>query len=563
MSDAPFQLIPLDQVAPSGTNPRSSFDEPALADLAESIRVHGVLQPILVRPLPPHAAHIADDVSQIGRTLKSVVIGHPGDEDRMLIASGLSSKEAAARLAQLKGARFLLVAGERRWRAARGAGLKEIPALVRKLDDKAALEIQVIENLQRADLHPLEEAEGYETLMALHGYSADGLAAKVGKSKGYIYARMKLTALGAQARKAFASGRIHASVALLIARIPDPKAQEELLEDVAANEHEGPTPEKRVRELIHRKYLLRLAGAPFDPKDRELVPGAGACADCPKRTGNQRELFPDVSAADVCTDPACFAAKRAAAAERKLAAAREEGREVIAGKPAEALFCYGRLRTDDFVDLKDRCGMLGLEHDKSWKATLGKDCPDTVLAVDPEGNVHELLRREDARAALKAKGLKPSSTSQGSNESWRLQERNRAKAKKELRARAIPLIGQVAAKLPEFLFGGSPQVLEMWRRLARQVNRELDIDRHTTIAVRRGLATSQANSRDGLTKWLEGDLTLQDCQEFIIEALLCARYSSGWEKPVLSDEFKELCAFAGVKIGPEKPAGPRHRKKKK
>ncbi len=139
------EIIKLNIITLSQTNPRTYFNKEAMAELTDSIRRHGVLQPILVRPMK-----------------------HGGYE---------------------------VVAGHRRYLASLDAGCIDIPATVRELHDIEALEIQVIENLQRADLHPLEEAEGYQQLLT-HGYYVKDIALKVGKSKGYVYARLKLSNAG-------------------------------------------------------------------------------------------------------------------------------------------------------------------------------------------------------------------------------------------------------------------------------------------------------------------------------------------------------------------------------
>lgn len=189
--------IPLDQLHASKTNPRKHFDKDALAELASSVKSHGVMQPILVRP---HPSRRPDEVSEIA---------------------------------------FEIVAGERRYRAAKLAGLASIPAIVRELTDVQTLEMQVIENLQRSDLHPLEEAEGYEQLMKLHKQTADELAVKVGKSKGYVYARIKLLALSPAARKAFYDGDLVPSVATFIARIPGHALQDKALKEVTEKDRLG------------------------------------------------------------------------------------------------------------------------------------------------------------------------------------------------------------------------------------------------------------------------------------------------------------------------------------
>jgi hypothetical protein len=195
-----FQMIDLGKISESPMNPRKHFDAQSLKELAESIKAHGVQQPIVVRP-----------------------DGNKQD-------------------------RFEIVVGARRSRAAKLAGVKEIPAVIRELSNAAALEIMVIENLQREDVHPLDEALGYEALLKKHAtcevcnvhsghridcpnkhelaneQTAESIAAKVGKSVGYVYARLKLLALIPAGREALDKDRITPGHAVLIARL-QPKDQ--------------------------------------------------------------------------------------------------------------------------------------------------------------------------------------------------------------------------------------------------------------------------------------------------------------------------------------------------
>src|SRR5581483_4034036 len=165
--EQPVLLIPLAAISPPAPNYRKTFDDAEDRKLGESMAIHGQLQPVLVRP---------------------------------------------------KGKGYELVFGERRFRGARLVGLPTIRAEVRDLDDKTVLELQLIENCKRADVHPLEEAEGYERLTKEHGYPIDELASKLCKSKAYIYARLKLLALSPELRKVYSAGDLTASTALLIAR---------------------------------------------------------------------------------------------------------------------------------------------------------------------------------------------------------------------------------------------------------------------------------------------------------------------------------------------------------
>jgi len=164
-----FQVLPLDQLRESPANPRRHWDKFALEDLAASIRTVGILEPLLVRPV---------------------------------------------------NGRHEIVAGGRRFRAAKLVGLTEVPVIVRTLTDQQALEASIIENLQRADVHPLDEADGYRALMAADpAYTPEAIAAKVGKSKSYVYQRLKLADLAPAVKKAFEADRITAGHAILIARL--------------------------------------------------------------------------------------------------------------------------------------------------------------------------------------------------------------------------------------------------------------------------------------------------------------------------------------------------------
>lgn len=300
-----MRMVEVALITASLTNPRKTFDQVKLGELAESIRASGVHQPVLLRPLP--GTRIADtfDFRREGAPLPT----------------------------------YELVCGERRLRASRMAQAAEIPAMIRELTDAQVLEIQIIENLQRDDLSPLEEAEGYEKLME-HGHiTADQVAEKVGKSRSYVYGRLKLLDLCHGAREALREGKLDASKALLIARIPDHKLQMEATEKITEeNRWDGSIMSARAAaKMVQEEYMLRLDKAKFPISDIELVPAAGACGACPKRTGQQPELFADVKSADVCTDPTCYKAKEAAHNGRVIEAARAKGQTVIAAEESKEL----------------------------------------------------------------------------------------------------------------------------------------------------------------------------------------------------------------------------------
>ncbi|MFN7042325.1 MAG: ParB/RepB/Spo0J family partition protein, partial [Acidovorax temperans] len=286
-----------------------------LQELAHSIQASGVHQPILVRPLP------AARLEETSRALRSSVLAWPFATTR-----------------KREPIEYELVAGERRWRACQLAGVAEIPAMIRELTDEQALEVQVVENLQREDVTELEEAEGYEVLMQHGTLNADQVAAKIGKSRSYVYARLKLLALGNTARNALREGLIDASKALLIARIPDEGLQIKALDFCTHADWQGDLPGYReCARHIQDEFMLRLDKAQFTITDATLLPEAGACGDCPKRTGANPDLFKDVDSADVCTDPKCYRAKEDAHTAQVVAAAQAKGQTVIAGDEAAEL----------------------------------------------------------------------------------------------------------------------------------------------------------------------------------------------------------------------------------
>ncbi len=201
--------VPVDRIEANPDNPRLLFEESALEELAGSIREHGVLQPVLVRPM--------------------------GDG-------------------------YQLVAGERRWRATIRAGLETIPALVEELDDEAALEIAVIENLQREDLSPLEEATMFEKMVTEHGYSIRKLAQKLGKDKGYLENRLRLADAPEEIRALVSVRKDTLSHAYELLKVQDPKKRKRLAAQVASG------------QLSLVKLRERIEGRPRRVVDEEEAP---------------------------------------------------------------------------------------------------------------------------------------------------------------------------------------------------------------------------------------------------------------------------------------------------
>jgi ParB/RepB/Spo0J family partition protein len=363
-------------IAPSPTNPRKSFPEASLLELAASMKADGQVQAITVRPVS------VDAMLKFNKD-------HPDFDDKMQ-----------------ERPQYELVVGERRWRAATLGGL-ELRAELRELTDLQVVRIQIIENLHREEVHPLEEAEGYEYLLkhSGEGITADQIADEVGKSRSYVHKRMRLVALCDEARKAFYAGKYDASTGLLIARLPTPELQLSAIGDIDdMTLADGAPSYRQIRQMLKERYQLRLETAPFDITDVTLVKGAGACAGCPKRAGNQQVIFDDAETPDICTDPDCFASKRRASVERQLAQARKQGIKVIEGDEAMELAPYGM---HSYLGEYMRADMTALRDGDNQAVTYsdlmereGKKAPKPMLLVHPkypEAEPVAYIKRDDAQ----------------------------------------------------------------------------------------------------------------------------------------------------------------------
>ncbi len=214
----PDRLVPIEFISRNPRNPRRYFDETELHDLASSIRQHGIVQPVVVRT-------IAID-------------------------------------------RYEIIAGERRWRAAQLAGLIEIPVIVRDVDDKTALEIAIVENVQRADLNPLEEALGYEQLIAEHGYTQNDLGEIIGKSRSHVANSLRLLKLPDPVRDMLAAGSLSAGHARALVSTSDPTT---LARTVVSKGMSVRDAERLAQNDIKAQNDPRPAGIRRDEKDSDTL----------------------------------------------------------------------------------------------------------------------------------------------------------------------------------------------------------------------------------------------------------------------------------------------------
>lgn len=381
-----FANIELPLIVSSLTNPRKTFHQDKLTELAQSIKDSGVHQPVLVRPLPGSRVEETSWHSEHGKTLQR-------REVRPI---------------------YELVCGERRLRASNMAGVCTIPAMIRDLTDEEVLEIQIIENLQRDDLSELEEAEGYQALMVHSQINADAVALKISKSRSYVFGRLKLLDLTDDSKQALRDGSIDASRAILIARIPDTKLQAKALAEATRKNGFDEVPSVRTLQTwLQSNVMLRLERASFNITDARLVKSAGSCKACPKRTGASPDLFADVSDTDLCTDPACYKAKEAAHHDAVQARAESKGMRLIEGKEASQI-CGWSGKLQGYLPLSqvrdDATTMVGTMATGMKAPTLrdllGKDGPKAVLIENPRTKeLIEAVPTEEAEAALVSKGL--------------------------------------------------------------------------------------------------------------------------------------------------------------
>lgn len=411
-----IQRVSPKAIVANPNNPRKHFDEAKLIELATSIRTKGVLQPILLRPHPDRGARVS----------------------------------------------YQLVAGERRWRASHLAGCSAIPAIIRNFSDQDVREIQVIENEQREDVSPLEKASGYQALIDEDKYTVEKIAEKVGKSISTIRSILKLRLLPDKAREALESGDIEPSVAGLIARVPGEKARAEVAKFAMTGDrwdHELPS-YRQVKHVIQQTYMVELKAAPFDRKSLEVVPAAGSCDACPKRTGNDRDSFPEARA-DVCTDVACYHAKTKAWQNQQTVKAKAVGQTVLSEKAAAEVFSHyndGLQHNAPYVDLAERCYDVSA---KGGSRTWGKlledhvDEKEIVLGFDRNGNLHRLVDKAKAAAiAKKEHGIGSRQASTSAADAQARAEQQKLNREREMKKEANRRVAGKVADYAQLLANG-------------------------------------------------------------------------------------------------------------
>jgi ParB family chromosome partitioning protein len=487
-----YRNVSLALLNESKTNPRRTFEETALKELAQSICSQGVLSPLLVRPLTKNG--------------------------------------------------FEIIAGAWRYRAAQLAELPTIAVRLVNLSDAAALEAQLVENLIRAEIHPMEEAQGFRALLDLEDpkYSVEQIAAKVGKTPAFVAQRLKLTDLAPAAVEAFYADSIGVGHALLLAKLPADQQEQALKacsKEVYAN---GDKPAKillPVRNLqfwIATNVLLMLKDAPFNKRDAQLVPTAGSCADCPKRTGHNKLLFGDNLGrqGDQCTDPTCYQAKVDAHIAKTIAAKPELVQISTAygvqqeGSPVLPRNKYTAIR-DDRPKSKDDA-----------KRREFKECKFTTEAIITEGSDVGTIHKVCANSTCPVHH--PKQTSNRDDAQWKAEQEKQRRDQAIANATGRRVLTAIAAAVPMRLL--KRDLIFVLEKLVSV----LDESRIETLARQHGIRKKR--DEGGITKTLLAFIRRADegtLSRLMVEATILLAASRHNGTSVLKD------AATLYKVGPE------------
>lgn len=304
--DASPQVLPVEQIAFSPLNYRKYFDQKALEAFASEMALHGVLSPLLVRPA----------------------------------ANG----------------GYELVAGERRLRAAKIAGIAQVPAMIRELTDSQVTELQLSENLQRENPHPLHESQAV-LMLQNSGLTIDKIASRLGKSKTFVFSRIKLAGLIEVLQQVFLANKITINEAFEIARLA-PDSQYELYEQYCTNWEDEDFELDNISYII-RRFKYDLQQAPFDIKDKTLNPEMGACSRCPFNSATIRTLFPELSKEAVCSNTACYNTKCSVHLGKQIS-------EAVAQMKPQALVYSAQWSTDTETLINSMPEIAGLPRFYRW-----------------------------------------------------------------------------------------------------------------------------------------------------------------------------------------------------
>jgi ParB/RepB/Spo0J family partition protein len=392
-TDVKFQNIPLVEIAASKTNPRKAFAEEAMNDLGESVRREGILVPLVVRP---------------------------------------------------DGGIYEIIDGERRFKAAAIVGLKEVPCFILDVQDNDVRTKQIIFNLQRADLHPMEEAEAFLQLYTPVGNTTRSIAERIGKPESYVAERMQLLKLSSDAKKLYKENILTLAHATLLCKMTNDDQARALRflvhEDVEGGKRFSDTVRVKTavdvrlfRAWIDEEINLNLDHAIWGQTDDTLIPGVPACTACPKNSAFNTALFPEAAKNAVCYDRKCFKAKLEAHKVRMHKQSRKDEK-----RPFILISTERGLDMDDPMKIKD---VKFRERFKVVKA--GNECENTKKAqwIDgkDQGKFTLVCNYSKCPKHWKGNGLQSTPRAGSFDSAKEKEKREKAQAEVE-RMRAVHLV---------------------------------------------------------------------------------------------------------------------------
>ncbi|KKN73582.1 hypothetical protein LCGC14_0398980 [marine sediment metagenome] len=320
-----------------GVQPRKFFDEKKMEELTKSVKEKGILQPILVRK---------------------------------------------------SGKKFDLACGERRLRAAKAAGLSKIPSIIRKLTDAQIMEIQFVENLQREDLNPIDEAQGLQGLIKKCGYTQADLADRVGKSQAYIAKRIRLLTLPEKIQRAISREIITPGHGVVILRLGDVEDQLRIFKEMV----EKKLSIRNAENYLGMQFGNRLQDAPFDKKD---------CVKCLYNGDRQLDLFDkDTHLKSKCLNGECYKKKVGQVVKARIDKLKKKGYKVITND--EFRKKYGTAEKD-CTDLRTYYSSGYTNLGEKYKTECLGGCKDYLVVADDDGSVNkEICTKKECYRSLVA-----------------------------------------------------------------------------------------------------------------------------------------------------------------
>lgn len=310
--------VNLSELKVSKDNPRKSFNENKMADLTNSIKEKGVIEPIVIRP---------------------------------------------------SNGKYEIVCGERRFRASQKTGIKTIPAIIRELTDGQAMEIRAVENLQREDLCPLEEAQAFKTMLEKCKYTQDDLATKVGKSRKYIIDRIRLLELSADIQQGISKELITPGHGIVLLRLEDPEERQGLYKSIIDEKLSVRSAENALDQCGKK-----LNNAPFDTKE---------CQKCEHNGSKQKDFFDkDTNLKGRCLNIDCYKKKREALVNKSITELRKKGVKIVTEQKIKSEL--GGTKYDNSIHINSEYTRHKNDLGKAYQEKCKAGCSNYICVIEQD-----------------------------------------------------------------------------------------------------------------------------------------------------------------------------------